>query len=104
MAVLLADKLALAETFYFASMSHLIFAHIHPFTDGNGRAVRLLEKWFLAEKLGEQYWKIPSEKYYKDHQTEYYENINLGINYYELNHDKCIPFLMMLPNCFKTFE
>ncbi len=102
MEALLKDKLSLEETFYFASMMHLIFAHIHPFTDGNGRAARLLEKWFLAEKIGDPYWKIPSEKYYKDNQGKYYANINLGVNYYELNYDNCMPFLIMLPNCLRT--
>ncbi len=104
MEALLEDKLSLEEIFYFASMMHLIFAHIHPFTDGNGRAARLLEKWFLTEKIGDQYWKIPSEKYYKDNQGRYYANINLGVNYYELNYDNCMPFLMMLPNCLRKFE
>ena len=87
------------ETFYFASLIHLRFVHIHPFRDGNGRAARLLEKWFLAEKLGHDFWKIPSEEYYKIHQQEYYDSINLGVNYYELNYDKCLAFLQMLPKC-----
>ncbi len=87
------------EVFYHASLIHLVFAHIHPFRDGNGRAARLIEKWFVAQKLGPMFWNLPSEKYYKDHQAEYYENINLGVNYYELNYDKCIPFLIMLPAC-----
>ncbi|MFV0345302.1 MAG: Fic family protein [Bacteroidales bacterium] len=89
------------EVFYFASLTHLIFAHIHPFRDGNGRAARLLEKWFLAEKLGKCLWKLPSEEYYKNNQAKYYETINLGVNYYELDYDRCIPFLGMLPNCLK---
>ena len=104
MVALLKDKLSLEETFYFASMMHLIFAHTHPFTDGNGQAARLLGKWFLTEKIGDPYWKIPSEKYYKDNQGMYYANINLGVNYYELNYDNCMPFLMMLPNCLRKFE
>ncbi len=83
-------------------MIHLKLAHIHPFRDGNGRAARLIEKWFIAEKLGNDFWKILSEKYYKEHQPEYYNNINLGVNYYELNYDKCIPFLLMLPGCLKN--
>lgn len=89
------------EVFYFASLIHLRFAHIHPFRDGNGRAARLIEKWFVAEKLGHDFWKIPSEEYYKINQTRYYETIHLGVNFYELNYDKCIGFLEMLPNCLK---
>jgi len=89
------------EVFYFASLIHLRFAHIHPFRDGNGRAARLIEKWFVTEKLGRDFWKMPSEEYYKKNQARYYETINLGVNYYELNYDKCIGFLEMLPNCLK---
>lgn len=86
-----------SKSFYYASLIHLILAHIHPFRDGNGRAARLLEKWFLAEKIGKDLWKLSSEKYYKEHQADYYKNINLGVNYYELNYDNCMPFLTMLP-------
>jgi Fic family protein len=95
--ILLKRDLTKSETIYFASLIHLIFAHIHPFRDGNGRAARLLEKWFLTKKLGDDFWKLSSEKYYKDHQQDYYNNINLGVNYYELNYDKCMSFLLMLP-------
>ena len=94
---LLKRDLSKSEAFYFASLIHLKFAHIHPFRDGNGRAARLLEKWFLTEKIGKDFWKLSSEKYYKEHQMDYYNNINLGVNYYELDYDRCIPFLMMLP-------
>ena len=96
---LLNQNLSLNEIFYFASLIHLKFAHIHPFRDGNGRVARLLEKWFLSEKIGQELWTIPSEQFYKEHQSNYYQNINLGVNYYELNYDKCLPFLTMLPNC-----
>ncbi len=89
------------EVFYYASLIHLMFAHIHPFRDGNGRAARLLEKWFITEKLGQLFWNLPSERYYKEQQAEYYNNINLGVNYYELNYDNCLPFLLMLPLCLK---
>jgi Fic family protein len=89
------------EVFYFASLIHLRFAHIHPFRDGNGRAARLIEKWFIAEKLGRDFWKMPSEEFYKKNQSMYYETINLGVNFYELNYDRCIGFLEMLPNCLR---
>lgn len=89
------------EVFYFASLIHLRFAHIHPFRDGNGRAARLIEKWFITEKLGPDFWRMPSEEYYKNNQAKYYETINLGVNYSELNYDNCVRFLEMLPNCLK---
>jgi Fic family protein len=94
-------KLTEEEVFYFASVIHLRFVHIHPFRDGNGRAARLLEKWFISEKLGQKFWSIPSEEYYKENQPKYYETINIGVNFYELNYDKCIGFLEMLPNCLR---
>ncbi|MBN2262438.1 MAG: Fic family protein [Prolixibacteraceae bacterium] len=98
---LISTKLNETEVFYFASLIHIKLAHIHPFRDGNGRAARLIEKWFVAEKLGRDFWKVPSEEYYKKNQAKYYETINLGVNFYELNYDKCIDFLKMLPNCLK---
>lgn len=102
LAILLKKNLSKSEAFYFASLIHLIFAHIHPFRDGNGRAARLLEKWFLSEKIGRDFWKLSSEKFYKDNQTDYYKNINLGVNYYMLNYDKCIPFLLMLTGALES--
>ena len=101
---LLKEDLTQEEVFYFASLIHLRFVHIHPFRDGNGRTARLLEKWFISEKLGKSFWQIPSEEYYKNNQQSYYDTINLGVNFYELEYDKCLPFLEMLPNCLKFRE
>ena len=95
---LLSAHLSMQEVFYYASLLHLVFVKIHPFEDGNGRTGRLIEKWFLAEKLGEKAWLIQSEKnYYSKHQT-YYNNIRLlGLEYEELDYPKALRFLMMLP-------
>jgi Fic family protein len=41
---LISSDLNEIEVFYFASLIHLRFAHIHPFRDGNARAARLIEK------------------------------------------------------------
>jgi len=90
------DAQDVASIFYYASLLHLVFVHIHPFQDGNGRAARLLEKWFLASDLEKRAWQIPSEQYYKEHRAEYYKNIKIGLIYYELNYDLCVPFLTML--------
>ncbi len=90
-------QLSVEESFYYASAIHLRFAQIHPFADGNGRVARLLEKLFLASRLGEIIWMMSSEEYYWNNRPTYYQNINLGVNYYELDYDKCLPFLLMLP-------
>jgi Fic family protein len=90
------STLNVARTFYHAALLHLVFVHIHPFMDGNGRAARLLEKWFLASKLGNKAWHVPSEMYYKENVVKYYQNIKLGLNFYTLDYDRCVPFLTML--------
>jgi Fic family protein len=93
-------SLTIEEVFYYAAMIHLVFVKIHPWNDGNGRCARLLEKWFLAEKLGVKAWFIQSEKmYYQQHQNYYNKIRFLGLEYEELNYDKALPFLLMLPNC-----
>lgn len=95
---LLSEDLESKEVFFYAALIHLVFVKIHPMNDGNGRLARLLEKWFISEKLGEKAWFLQSEKmYYQNHQN-YYQNIRqLGLEYEILNWEKCLPFLLMLP-------
>lgn len=95
---LLKQELSLEEVLFYASMIHLIFVKIHPWNDGNGRSARSLEKWFLAQRLGDKAWFIASERnYYQQHQT-YYKNLRaLGLEYPELDFSKALPFLLMLP-------
>ena len=100
--VLLNRTLSYKEVFYYASMIHLWVAMIHPFADGNGRIARLVEKWFVSEKLGPAAWAINTEKYYWDHRPDYYKNISLGYNYYALKWERSVPFLLMLPGALKT--
>ncbi len=91
-------NLKIDETFYYASLIHLVFVKIHPFNDGNGRTARLLEKWFLSSKLGEKAWYIPSELHYYNNLKSYYHNLaRVGLFYEELKYERGVPFLLMLP-------
>lgn len=94
---LLAQKLSTKEVFYFASMIHLVFVKIHPFVDGNGRAARLLEKWFLSSFEGKKTWMAETEKYYWENRKAYYKNLMIGYDYESTNYKKGMNFIKMLP-------
>ena len=96
--VLVRTDLSYDEVFYYASMIHLVCVSIHPFADGNGRMSRLLEKWFLSQKLGQVAWAIQSEKLYYQRRPSYYANLHLkGDNYNSIDYARSVPFLCMLP-------
>ncbi len=95
---LLKANLSFTEVLFYAALIHLVFVKIHPFEDGNGRTARLLEKWFIAEKLGPKAWFIQSEKNYYTNHKQYYTNIRkLGLEYDTLDYSQALPFLLMLP-------
>lgn len=103
-AVLQKTTLTTTQIFYYAAYIHLIFVNIHPFVDGNGRTTRLLENWFLAKMLGENTWCITSKKNYWNNRASYYQNLQIGVNYYETKYEKSVPFLLMLPNSLINFS
>lgn len=87
--------LTVRKSFYHAGLIHLVFEKIHPFADGNGRAGRLLEKWFLADRRGTKAWKVPTEEFYRKNLPHYYGGLQIGSTYSEMNHSRAGPFLML---------
>lgn len=68
------------------------------FCNQNGRSARMIEKWFIAEKLGKKAWYIQSEKMYYQHHHAYFNNIRaLGLEYIALDYNRSLPFALMLP-------
>lgn len=98
LSILTKSDLSFEQVLFYAAMIHLVFVKIHPWNDGNGRSARLIEKWFIAEKLGEKAWYVPSERYYYEEHSSYYSNIRkLGLEYIELEYGEALDFLLMLP-------
>jgi Fic family protein len=84
------------EHFYYVSVVHFVFVKIHPFQDGNGRMTRLLEKWFLIEKVGQKASSVQLEKNYYKKINDYYTNIRkIGLEYNELDYTKSLDFLLI---------
>ncbi|MFN8207299.1 MAG: Fic family protein [Bacteroidales bacterium] len=87
------------ENFYYAALIHLVFVKIHPFQDGNGRTARLIEKWFLIEKIGQKATSVQLEKNYYKNLKDYYSNIRkIGLEYENLDYSKGLEFLLMTAN------
>ncbi|MBP7478098.1 MAG: Fic family protein [Chitinophagales bacterium] len=95
------QKLTYNQAFYYASMIHLVLVKIQPFADGNGRAARLLEKWFLSEILSNKIWYIQSEAYYLYNREKYYSNLQIGDTFETVDYGASSQFLLMLTDTFK---
>lgn len=98
---LIREEMSLSEIFYHAALIHLKMYLIHPFVKNNIKAAILLEKWFISEKLGKDYLKLPSEKYYALNKDRYNTNTLIGTMYNNVDDKRILPFLLMLPESLK---
>jgi len=67
-----------------AGLFHKQFVVIHPFVDGNGRTVRLLTKFLLADMGLDTFNLFSFENYYNKNVTKYFKNVGVLGNYYEI--------------------
>lgn len=70
-----------------AGIFHKQFVVIHPFMDGNGRAVRLLTKALLADMGLNTFNLFSFENYYNRNVSAYFQQVGVYGNYYELLDD-----------------
>jgi Fic family protein len=77
-----------------AGIFHKQFVIIHPFTDGNGRTVRIATKKLLS-RLGFDMFKLFSfENYYNRNISKYFKNVGVQGNYYDIyEHTHFTPWL-----------
>jgi len=93
---LIKSKLSDSEIIFWSAWLHLEIALIHPFLDGNGRSARLLEKWFISQKKGENIWFLQTENYYFENRQIYYKNLRKAENYWEVDMNRFEDFILML--------
>jgi Fic family protein len=87
-----------ANVMWMASQLHAAFLCIHPFSDGNGRTARLLERWYLSRHLGSWAWHIDTDSYYAERREEYCSTLSaMGARWQELKWERVVPFALMLP-------
>lgn len=84
------------EVLYYSAQIHFWLVKIHPFYDGNGRAARLLEKWFLVAHFKEKGFALQTEKSYYQNLQDYYNNLRkTGFEYEDTDFSKAINFMLM---------
>ena len=84
------------EVLYYSAQIHFWLVKIHPFYDGNGRAARLLEKWFLVAHFKEKGFALQTEKSYYQNLQAYYKNLRIsGFEYEDTDFSKAINFMLI---------
>lgn len=61
-----------------AALIHYIFVSIHPFSDGNGRATRIMTTHYLRSINYDFRQSIALDSFYLQHRNEYYQALSRG--------------------------
>ena len=57
--------------------------------------------WIITQNLNNNFGNLENEKIYKENKEEYYNSINIGVNFYELNYQKANNFFKIIPQNLK---
>lgn len=76
-----------------AGLVHYLFVSIHPFSDGNGRATRLLVHYYLKQWRYNFRDTISLDAFYLQHQNDYYEALSRADSFDERMGADITPFI-----------
>lgn len=74
------------DQFIRSSIIHFLFVWIHPFFDGNGRTIRMLNRELLVRYGLTKFENIPVSRYIRDMSSGYYKSIRYSEEDYDITH------------------
>lgn len=74
------------DPFIRSSIIHFLFVWIHPFFDGNGRTIRMLNRELLVRYGLTKFENIPVSRYIRDMSSGYYKSIMYSEEDYDITH------------------
>ena len=74
------------DPFIRSSIIHFLFVWIHPFFDGNGRTIRMLNRELLVRYGLTKFENIPVSRYIRDMSSGYYKSIRYSEEDYDITH------------------
>lgn len=74
------------DPFIRSAIIHFLFVWVHPFFDGNGRTIRMLNRELLVRYGLTKFENIPISKYIRDMSSGYYKAIRYSEEDYDITH------------------
>lgn len=74
------------DPFIRSSIIHFLFVWIHPFFDGNGRTIRMLNRELLVRYGLTKFENIPVSRYIRDMSSGYHKSIRYSEEDYDITH------------------